>query len=680
MSLFGELKRRNVFRVAAAYVVLSWLLLQVADLLMDLLELPDTWGKAIFGLLVIGIVPVVVFSWVYEMTPEGLKRESEVNREASITTETGNKLNITIVFLLIVAIGVYSVDNFILDERQHPVPATVDARDDETGETSLPVVAVLPLQALSTQEEGQFLAAGLHDDLLTRLARLQAFRVISRTSVMEYAGTTKNMREIGAELGAGFILEGGLQAMGGNVRINAQLIDASTDEHLWAETFDRELTTANLFDVQGELAAAIAEAAHAALSPQEVEQMGSAPTENLAAYEAYLRGKANSGILTQPAIEATVGSFGDAVDLDPNYAEAWAWLALSLARKYWETGAEDGIGADDSLREAALEALKQAQALAPGGVMTLVAESYYHYYGFRDYARALEIAGRASAIAPNDIDVNALRSYLFRRLGRMSESADQMIANLQLDPNSPTRMVQTGLTLVDAHRCTEARRYSNVLQDRHPDDVQADALAAIVSAHCDKDFAAAREYILQVPVTTFQQLGYVVWFLVLAEDYDGAIKAAVEARETLGEQATVLLWIENWLARLYQQTGQDVLAEAALQNAIDVASTIDDPGATALLEFVGTAAIQGDAEETQARGEHLLASLPDDAYRYPDFAVPLAAMYVGVGLLEEAVELLVETSANFTFEQEMLYEQIPAFEPLHDDPRFQAMVANVVVY
>ena len=137
----------------------------------------------------------------------------------------------------------------------------------------MPVVAVLPLQALSTEDAGKFLAAGLHDDLLTRLSRLQAFRVISRTSVMEYADTRKNIREIGAELGAGYILEGGLQAIGGNVRINAQLIDASTDEHLWAETYDRALTTANLFEVQGDIAGAIADAMHAALSPQEVAQL-----------------------------------------------------------------------------------------------------------------------------------------------------------------------------------------------------------------------------------------------------------------------------------------------------------------------------------------------------------------------------------------------------------------------
>jgi TolB-like protein len=681
LSLFSELKRRNVIRVTAGYIVLSWLLLQIADLLMDMLGLPDVWGKAIFGLLLIGIVPVMIFAWVYEMTPEGLKRESEISPDASVTAETGHKLNITIIALLVVAIGVYSVDNFVLSSRSQPAVTDVENTAENTpDETTLPVIAVLPLQALSTEDEGQFLAAGLHDDLLTRLARLQAFRVISRTSVMEYADTRKNIREIGVELGAGYILEGGLQAIGGNVRINAQLIDASTDEHLWAETYNRALTTANLFDVQADIASAIANAMHAALSPQEVAQINTVPTDNLDAYEAFLRGRANSDILTRPAIEAAVDSFAEAVELDPQYAEAWAHLSAALSRKYWETGAEDGIGADPSVRDAALDALQRAQELAPGAVITLVAEAYYYYYGFRDYTTALEITGRAGAIAPNDLEVRALQTYLSRRLGRMSDAADAMIATLQMDPKSPTLIVRTALTLVDAHRCTEAKRYANILQNRFPDNVEADLVAAVVSVHCDQDFAAAREYVLQMPVTTFQHMGYVSSYLSLAGDHEGAIEVLLEARETLGEQPTVRLWIENRLARLYRLTAQNSLADAALQNAIDRVAAIDSPGATALAEFAFTAALRGDAEETLALGRRLLASLPEDAYRYPDFALRIAANYASVELIDEALDLVEATSADYTFEQELIFDLMPSLEPLRNNPRFKILAEIVEVY
>ena len=283
--------------MAAGYVVLSWVLLQVADVLMDTIGLPDIWGKAVLGLLLIGFPPVLIFSWIYEMTPEGVKREKEIADDASITSHTAKKLNIAVIVLLVIAIGIFAIDKFTGTPGTSSEPVAMTAPSPD----AIPVVAVLPLQAFSTEEEGIFLASGLHDDLLTRLARLQSFKVISRTSVMEYADTTKNLREIGAELGASYILEGGLQAIGGNVRINAQLIDAATDEHLWAQTYNRALTTANLFDVQADIAGAIAGALHATLSPQELEQLSDVPTENLKAYEAFLRGLDLRGMLTMPA-------------------------------------------------------------------------------------------------------------------------------------------------------------------------------------------------------------------------------------------------------------------------------------------------------------------------------------------------------------------------------------------
>ncbi|MDX1698558.1 MAG: hypothetical protein R3308_09745, partial [Thiohalobacterales bacterium] len=287
MSLFEELKRRNVFRVALAYLVLAWLMLQVADVLVDALELPSVWSKGIIALLVIGFIPTIVFSWVYELTPEGVKRESEVDRSQSITPDTGRKLNIAVVVMLALAIVLFSAEHFLGDRGTEPAaiaaaPATSPGGSEAaTTADAVPVVAVLPLQALSTEEEGRFLASGLHDDLLTRLARLEAFRVISRTSVMEYANTTKNLKQIADELGASYIVEGGLQAIGGRVRINAQLIDAESDEHLWAETYEQALTPANLFEVQAEIASAIAEATRATLSPHDVEVLEEVPTENL---------------------------------------------------------------------------------------------------------------------------------------------------------------------------------------------------------------------------------------------------------------------------------------------------------------------------------------------------------------------------------------------------------------
>ena len=297
-----------------------------------------------------------------------------------------------------VAIVLFAADRFlgVTGFGDTPVATTHPV----TSASKVPVVAVLPLKALSTEDEGHFLASGLHDDLLTRLARLDTFRVISRTSVMEYADTKKNLRQIAGELGAGFIIEGGLQALGGQVRINAQLIDASTDEHLWAQTFDRQLTTVNLFEVQAEIAAAIANALQTTLSPREVAVMEEVPTRNLDAYRAYLAVMEVRGDLNLSSLHGGVDAFRRAVELDPDFAEAWGMLAEAYARRYWEEGGEMDASPDPSLLEASKQALERARDLDPDGVATLQAEAYYHYYGFRDYSAALIVLGRAEALAP----------------------------------------------------------------------------------------------------------------------------------------------------------------------------------------------------------------------------------------------------------------------------------------
>ena len=275
MSLFEELKRRNVFRVGIAYAVAAWVLLQMFDVIGDILELPEWGGKMILAMLVIGFFLALILAWAFEMTPEGLKRESEVDRSQSITRVTGRKLDRAIIGVLVIALVYFVADKFFIggpeavvettapavvvaEEPVSPPPASAGHIDDKS-------IAVLPFAHRSPNPDDQYFTDGIHDDLLTQLAKQDAFKVISRTSVMEYRDTTKNMKQIGEELGVRHILEGGVQRSGNRVRINVQLIDTFTDEHLWAETYDRELTTDNLFDIQSEITTAIAEALHATL-------------------------------------------------------------------------------------------------------------------------------------------------------------------------------------------------------------------------------------------------------------------------------------------------------------------------------------------------------------------------------------------------------------------------------
>ncbi len=667
MSVYNELKRRNVFRVAAGYAVLSWLLMQIADVLMDTIGLPDIWGKAILGTLLIGFLPVMIFSWVYEMTPEGIKRENDIAADSSITSHTARKLNITIIALLVIAIGVFAIDRF----TGAPVNAVAPVASTVPSPDAIPVVAVLPLQALSTDDEGIFLASGLHDDLLTRLARLQAFKVISRTSVMEYADTTMNLRDIGAELGANYILEGGLQAIGGNVRINAQLIDALTDEHLWAETYNRELTTANLFDVQADIAGAIAGAMHATLSPKEIEQLGGVPTENLQAYEAFLRGQEFLQELTMSAIHGSITNFREATELDPQFGEAWAALTLALIRQYWEEGAEDGASPNEALVAEARQALERAQQLDPGTVSTFEAESYFHYYGFRDYSSALIALGRAEAIAPNDTRVHALRGFLLRRLGRLSEASDALLRAMELTPNDASLYRETTDTLRAVGRCDEARELIATGLQRQPNDDGVLGAHAVTALVCELDMKTAMESVLKVEVSTLQQLLRTTEVLVYGGDLEGAIKAMTDSRDSWVQRPTIFLTIDNYLTWLYRETGKQQMAEQAQQSARNHATQISDSGLTSLSQLMMLAALEGDVEATRRFGEQAMAAIPNDAYRTSGFSFRVGRIYALAGLKDEAFSVLDVIRYDHGYGSLVRLDLDPFFQSLRDDPRFE---------
>jgi len=350
MSFFDELKRRNVFKVGIAYLVGSWLLIQIADILLDNIGAPAWVLQALFVALGVGFFITLFFAWAFEMTPEGVKREKDVDRSQSITPQTGKKLNNTILLLMAVAIAYLLFDKFSEaepekgpdtfsqettmqtngsdDEKRYPAPVVA------TPVVATPVInrqsiAVLPFDNRSNREEDQFFTDGIHDDLLTTIAKIGSMKVISRTSVMEYKGTTKKIPVIAKELGVANVLEGGIQRSGNQVRINVQLIDAETDEHLWAEIYDRRLTAENLFVIQSEISRAIADALQATLSPEEQQRIDTRPTENLLAYDAYMRGRQLMATRDTTRLKLATEEFSKATEIDPLFALAWVGVADS---------------------------------------------------------------------------------------------------------------------------------------------------------------------------------------------------------------------------------------------------------------------------------------------------------------------------------------------------------------
>lgn len=458
VGFFTELKRRNVVRVGIAYVVASWLLLQLTEVLYEILELPAWAPRMVILLLVIGFVPALIFAWAFEMTPEGIKRERNVDRSESIARHTGQKLDRAIIVVLALALSYFVYDKF--SGEVEPVagsPAQVSETDSAaaTGvETALEAddmsIAVLPFAHRSANADDQYFTDGIHDDLLTLLAKQDAFKVISRTSVMEYRDTTKNLKQVGDELGVKHILEGGVQRAGKRIRMNVQLIDAESDEHLWAETYDRELTTDNLFDIQSEIAKAIAAELHATLSDSPLDSRLAAPTNSLAAYELYVRGRQLSIGNTKTEWEAAVDLFKEAIAIDPAFALAYVGLAEARLTLYWSY---EGAPSD---REASRVAIDQAIALDPDLPEINMAEGFYHYWGLLDYSTALGYLEEAIRLMPNNAEAHMWRGWVLRRSGRFVEALDSMERSLELDPRAPFNWLEYGQTLAYLHRFDEA--------------------------------------------------------------------------------------------------------------------------------------------------------------------------------------------------------------------------------
>ena len=291
-SVWGELKRRNVVRVAVAYAIVSWLILQLTDVLVPMLNLPESVGRLVFLLLLVGFPLAMFFAWAYELTPEGLKKEKDVDRSESVTHLTGRKFDFAIIGLMAVAILYLVLDNYVLDKAPSEIADEVAQESIAAPAESDKSIAVLPFRNRSAVPEDAYFVDGIHDDILTQLAKLSSLdKVISRTSMEQYRETTKPMPQIGRELGVATILEGGVQRAGDRVRINVQLIDAGADEHLWAETYERQLTVENIFAIQSEIPTAIVEELRATLSVEEREYLAAVPTDNMAALESYFLGK-----------------------------------------------------------------------------------------------------------------------------------------------------------------------------------------------------------------------------------------------------------------------------------------------------------------------------------------------------------------------------------------------------
>lgn len=438
LSLFNELKRRNVLRVGAAYVVAAWLLIQVAETIFPLFGFDDTPVRIAVIVLAIGLVPSMIFTWVFELTPAGLIRDKDIDRSQFDTSQSSQKLNRMIMVVLALALGYFAFDKFVLDPVEN-IQIAESARQEgrsaalteSFGDKS---IAVMPFTNLSAESSNQFFADGVHDDLLTRISNIREIKTISRSSVMTYRNSNKSLRSIAKELRVNTILEGGVQRAGNQVRINLQLIDAESDANLWAQTYTRELTATNVFVVQAEIAEAVAGALKAVLSEDERSQLEKQPTADLQALDAYFLGNQLVSEATSESVGRAILAYQAAIRFDPEFALAYSKQASAVLAQVSASGLpneaqlaksrpliDQAILLDPQSSEAftalgiwyrhsgdtekAVQAYEQAMALGPNNAEALAGYGSMVQFEMSDPASAIKLIRRAIELDPQNIDL-----------------------------------------------------------------------------------------------------------------------------------------------------------------------------------------------------------------------------------------------------------------------------------
>ena len=457
MSLFNELKRRNVLRVGAAYIVTAWLLIQVADTIFPLFGFGDMPARIVVIVLAIGLVPSMIFTWVFELTPEGLIRDKDVDRSQVDTSQASDKLNRAIMAALVLALGYFAFDKFVLDPAEDVQIAASARREGRSAAITESIgnksIAVMPFANLSADSSNQFFTDGIHDDLLTRISNIQDIKTISRSSVMTYRDSGKSLQSIAEELRVSTILEGGVQRAGDQVRINLKLFDVDSGVNLWAQSYTRELSATNVFVVQAEITEAVAGALQAVLSEDERNQVERLPTTSLQALDAYYSGIQLFNQGTSESVGQAILAYQAAIRLDPEFAAAYSKQASAVLAQISTSGLpastqiekarpfiDQAILLDPQSSEAftalglwyrhsgdtekAIQAYKQAMALGPNNAYALASYGSLVQFEMSDPDSAIKLFTRAIDLDPQNL---GLRRQLARAMPSVGRPGDGIL-------------------------------------------------------------------------------------------------------------------------------------------------------------------------------------------------------------------------------------------------------------
>lgn len=606
---FAEMKRRRVFRVMAVYGVVGFVLLQVVDLAVPALLLPDWTYRLVALILVVGFPIALIIAWAFEVTPEGVRRTEALDDEAldAIVAQPARQRWPAGILGLIGGLAIATAGWWALAPRHGSsstdgaVGAAAQGVAPDADSIASPVpeaiyaasLAVLPFDNRSADPENEFFTEGVHDDILTELSRLDGLKLISRTSVMRYKDTDLGIREIGRELGVATVMEGGVQRSGDRVRITVQLIDAETDNHMWAATYDEELTAANVFAIQTDVARKIVEALETTLVAGPTAEAGGPPTESLAAYDKLIEARIRLATRRPEDMFLSVDLFREAIELDPSYAEAYT----GLAEAYLVLHSWDQVSFDEA-EPFVVDALDRALALNPQLAEAHNVRALY----LRNLGRAPEAEAEwktALALAPGLANAHHWYGGMLWELGRYEESQRQMRQALALDPMSRIINTNVGLGLYMAREYDAAiDRYLQALE-RFPDwDYTLYLLARSYSLDGRHDEAIeTMSRAIELVTSDEESPGYGNWSAGLAAVLAraGRERAARDTLKKIGERAD-----PTRVAIAYVALGETEEAVRHLEQAVAIRSPFlselgdpaydpirDDPRFRAIVREVG---------------------------------------------------------------------------------------------
>ena len=566
-----------MFKVAIVYLAAAWLLLQVAATVAPILELPAWFEKSVLLLLVVGFPIAIILAWAYQLTSAGVQRDT--GREKWVGGS--RPMDRVIVLVLGLALAYFVADKFFLSERASPLSLE-------------PSVAVLPFTNMTQDEKNDPFAAGIHDDLLTHLSRIASLKTTSRTSVLQYRGTTKTIPEIGVELGVATIVEAGVQRSGNRVRINVQLIDAVADEHLWAETYDRELTAANVFEIQSEIARAIAGQLQATLTSEDLRRLDAVPTNNIDALQAYFIGKKMLEDRTAQTLTAAAEYFEKVVGLDPNFALGWSGLADAnmLLPEYSASVDRDAV------RERSTFAVARALELQPDLPYVSSSAAWAKLIHDYDWAGAENTFRRALNIEPDNTSVLHWLSHTLSWQGRHDEALPVARRAVTIEPFSRLMSMNLAYILVDAGQFDEALAIIKDVRSRFPTYTALRRNNYLHELRAKRTVDAAKSFAIYTDIIggDFAAAGKIgEMFIAYAERGEvGNITDELIARAQLGSEdlAQALAFVgdaEGTLAALKAAAEERSGSRSVLSMKINPAYDFirDDPRFVALLEEVG---------------------------------------------------------------------------------------------